>query len=137
MSARSNMLHLTVFGLLLARAPRWVQRVLAYMLLGFVLFFVLIVLGVAARSEQAKDVLLAVLEDASGKTSLHQQLSADCMAFLSGFMKREREGVATFLTFEAPPAAHGKVLAIYCVRPNGETVCSKPIGNIPCKQGDF
>jgi len=57
-----------------------------------------------------------VLEDAAGKTSLHQQLSADCMAFLSEFMKHERAGVATFLTFKAPPVAHGKVLAVYCIR---------------------
>jgi hypothetical protein len=92
---------------------------------------------ISAHSETAKDILMAVLEDVDHKTSLHQQLSADCMAFLSAFMKHEREGVPTFLTFEAPPVAHGKVLAVYCIRPNGETVCSKPVGNIPCKQGDF
>jgi hypothetical protein len=31
----------------------------------------------------AKDILMVVLEDAAGKTSLHYQASADCMAFLS------------------------------------------------------
>ena len=59
------------------------------------------------------------------------------MAFLSAFMKHEREGVPTFLTFKAPPPATGKVLVAYCLRPNGEIVCSKTVGNIPCKQGDF
>jgi hypothetical protein len=110
---------------------------LLFAALGAILAVVVIVFAVAARSDAAKDILMAVLEDASGKTSLHQQLSADCMAFLSAFMKLEREGRSTFLTFEAPPVAHGKVLAVYCIRPNGETVCSKPVGNIPCKQGDF
>ena len=85
----------------------------------------------------AKDILMVVLEDAAGKTSLHYQASANCMAFLSAFMKHEREGVPTFLTFEAPPPAHGKVLVAYCVLPDGSVVCSKPIGNIRCKQGEF
>jgi hypothetical protein len=49
MSARSNTLRLAIVGLLIARAPKWVQRPLAFVLLGFVLAIVLIVLGVAAH----------------------------------------------------------------------------------------
>jgi hypothetical protein len=112
--------------------------------LAFVLIFLLIALSIAARSEQGappavagKDILMAVLEDDAHKTSLHYQPSPNCMEFLSAFMKHEREGVPTFLTFQTPPHAHGKVLAAFCVRPNGEIVCSKPVGNIQCKQGDF
>jgi hypothetical protein len=51
MSTRSNVLRFAIFALLLSRAPRAVQRALAFMLLGAVLAFVLIALGVAARSE--------------------------------------------------------------------------------------
>jgi hypothetical protein len=91
----------------------------------------------ASPAPAAKDILMVVLEDTAGQRSLHYQPSADCMAFLSAFMKHEREGVPTFLTFEAPPPAHGKVLVAYCILPSGETVCSKPVGNLPCKQGEF
>jgi hypothetical protein len=59
------------------------------------------------------------------------------MAFLSAFMKHEREGVPTFLTFKAPPAATGKVLAAYFIRPNGDVVCSTNTGQIPCRQAEF
>jgi hypothetical protein len=52
MSTRSNVLRLAVFGLLLARAPRWVQRPLGSMLLGVILCFVLIALGVVARADE-------------------------------------------------------------------------------------
>ena len=91
----------------------------------------------ASPALAAKDMLMVVLEDTARETSVHYQLTADCMAFLSRFMKHEREGVPTFLTFEAPPPAHGKVLVAYCVLPDGSVVCSKPIGNIRCKQGEF
>jgi hypothetical protein len=94
-------------------------------------------LALACFPAAAKDVLVVVLEDAAGKTSMHHQATADCMAFLAGFMKRERGGVTTFLTFEAPPPATGKVLAAFCVLPDGSTVCSKPVENIRCKQGEF
>ena len=85
----------------------------------------------------AQDVLMVVLENAAHEKSKHYQPSADCMAFLSAFMKAEREGVPTFLTFKAPPLATGKVLTAYCIRPNGDVVCSKNTGQIPCQQGEF
>ena len=50
MTTRSNILRLALVGLLLARAPRWVQRMLAYMALGVAIAVILIVLGVAARA---------------------------------------------------------------------------------------
>jgi hypothetical protein len=34
MNARSNILRLAIFGLLLARSPRWLKQVFAYMVLG-------------------------------------------------------------------------------------------------------
>jgi hypothetical protein len=52
MSTRSNVVRLAIFGLLVARAPRWLQRVLAWMALGAVLAFVLIFLSVAAHSSE-------------------------------------------------------------------------------------
>jgi hypothetical protein len=55
MSTRSNVLRLAVFGLLLARAPRGVQRVVGYMALGVVFAVALIILSVTARSAQAAD----------------------------------------------------------------------------------
>jgi hypothetical protein len=85
----------------------------------------------------ARDVLMVVLEDAAHEQSIRHQPSADCMAFLSAFMKHEREGVPTFLTFKTPPPVTGKVLAVYCIRPNGDVVCSKSIGQIPCQQAEF
>jgi hypothetical protein len=85
----------------------------------------------------ASDMLMVVLEDAAHEKSIHHQQSADCMAFLSAFMKHEREGVPTFLTFKAPPPATGKVLAVYCIRPNGDVVCSKNTGQVPCHQAEF
>jgi hypothetical protein len=91
----------------------------------------------ASPALAAKDMLVVVLEDTAGKTSMNYQATADCMAFLSAFMKAEREGTPTFLTFEAPPPATGKVLAAYCVLPDGSVVCSKPIGNSRYKQGEF
>jgi hypothetical protein len=52
MSTRSNVVRLAIFGLLVTRAPRWVQRPLGYMLLGVILCFVLIALGVVARANE-------------------------------------------------------------------------------------
>ena len=51
MSTRSNVLRLAVFGLLITPAPRWVQRVLGYILLGVAIAVIWIVLGVTARGE--------------------------------------------------------------------------------------
>ena len=51
MSTRSNVLRLAVFGLLITRAPRSVQRVLGYMLMGVAIAVIWIVLGVTARGE--------------------------------------------------------------------------------------
>jgi hypothetical protein len=50
MNARSRTLRLAIFGLLLARAPRWAQRVLAFMALGALLAVALIALAVSARA---------------------------------------------------------------------------------------
>ena len=55
MSTRSNVLRLAVFGLLITRAPRSVQRVVAFMMLGVAIAVIWIVLGVAARSEPRYD----------------------------------------------------------------------------------
>ena len=52
MSTRSNVLRLAVFGLLITRAPRSVQRVLGYMLMGVAIAVIWIVLAVTARSQQ-------------------------------------------------------------------------------------
>jgi hypothetical protein len=53
MSARSNIYRLAVLGLLHSRAPRSVQHVVAFMLLGVVIAVMLIVLGTLAHSEEA------------------------------------------------------------------------------------
>jgi len=48
-STRSNVLRLAVLGLLITRAPRWAQRMLAFMLLGVILTVVLLALGLATH----------------------------------------------------------------------------------------
>ena len=108
-----------------------VKKLLLSLLAAAVAFMTLAFPALAAR-----DVLMVLLEDAAHEKSIHYQPSADCMAFLSAFMKHEREGAPIFLTFQAPPAASGKVLAVYCIRPNGDVVCSKNIGQIPCQQAE-
>jgi hypothetical protein len=85
----------------------------------------------------ATDMLVVVLEDAAGEKSMHTQMMADCMVFLRAFIKHEREGVPTFLTFKAPPPATGKVLHAVCIQPDGQIVCSKNLANMKCKQGEF
>jgi hypothetical protein len=48
MNARSNIYRLAIFGLLLARSPRWAQHVLAWMALGVLLTVLFVALSVAA-----------------------------------------------------------------------------------------
>ena len=70
-----------------------------------------------AHAEQ--DLLVVVLKEANGKTSLHHQLSQNCMAFLATFTKKMQEKERVFLTFEAPPKVTGEVLMAYCIHPDG------------------
>ena len=81
-----------------------------------------------SHAEQ-KDVLVVFLEQENGQRSLHHQPSSDCLYFLSEFRKAGRTGEQMTLTFEAPPIATGKVLEVYCVRPNGsiQTNCDGTI----------
>jgi hypothetical protein len=53
-STRSNVLRLAIFGLLVARAPRWVRSVLAWMALGVLLAVLVIIFAVSTRSEPAE-----------------------------------------------------------------------------------
>jgi hypothetical protein len=51
MSARSDIYRLAVIGLLLSRAPRGVQRVVAYMAVGALLTVAVIVFAVTAHAQ--------------------------------------------------------------------------------------
>ena len=50
MSTRSNVLRLAVFGLLIARAPRSVQRVVGFMLLGVLIAVAFIPLSLVSST---------------------------------------------------------------------------------------
>src|SRR5262245_43432716 len=73
--------------------------------------------GTADAAE--KDLLVVVLKEADGKTSMHHQLSPNCMSFLATVSQQMREKQKVFLTFETPPKVTGQVLMAYCIHPDG------------------
>jgi hypothetical protein len=77
----------------------------------------LLATGTADAAE--KDLLVVVLKEADGKTSMHHQLSPNCMDFLATVSQKMREKQKVFLTFETPPKVTGRVLMAYCIHPDG------------------
>jgi hypothetical protein len=82
-----------------------------------VIFWVFMALRPAQAVE--RDLLVVVLKEADGKTSMHHQLSPNCMQFLATFSQKMREKERVILTFEAPPKVTGEVLMAYCIHPDG------------------
>jgi hypothetical protein len=78
MNARSNILRLAIFGLLLARSPRWLKQVFAYMVLGVLLAVAVIVLAVSAHA--TADGCAVVLRTPDGFLSLRKLPTADSTA---------------------------------------------------------
>ena len=66
-----------------------------------------------------KDLLVVVLKEADGKTSLHHQLSPNCMQFLATVSQKMRKKERVILTFKTPPKVTGEVLMAYCIHPDG------------------
>jgi len=75
------------------------------------------------KKEQARDVLVTVLETADGKKSIHKQMveSQACKAFLTSFAKAQRESAPVNITLGEPKVT-GRVLDATCILPNGEIV---------------
>jgi hypothetical protein len=82
MTARSNILRLAIFALLLSRAPRSVQRVVAYMALGAVITIAVIIFAVTAHGKPRKPIL-----------HIDHDLSIGCLnrEHLEGFFAAWRE----------------------------------------------
>jgi|SRR6516164_5322075 hypothetical protein len=66
-----------------------------------------------------EDLLVVVLKEADGKTSMHYQPSPNCMQFLTTVSQKMREKERVILTFEASPKVTGEVLMAYCIHPDG------------------
>jgi hypothetical protein len=66
MSARSNVLRLAIFGLLLSRAPRSVRSVLAWMLLGVILAVAVIVFAVTAHAADRFRLSVCMHDESGG-----------------------------------------------------------------------
>ena len=70
---------------------------------------------------EGKDLLLLIVEDDSGKRSVHNQFHLqldDCIEFLANFKKLTSQNKPTTLEIEGPIKVTGRVVAAYCVRPN-------------------
>src|SRR5262249_4645349 len=74
--------------------------------------------GAAHAAEVKKDVLLVLLKEDNGGTSLHYQPSQDCQKFLNSFRLLRKKGIAVRLKF-FDPEANGEVLKAYCIHPDG------------------
>src|SRR5262249_40232992 len=58
--------------------------------------------GTAQAAEVKKDVLMVLLKEDSGETSLHYQTSPDCQKFLNSFRQLRKKGIAVRLKFFSP-----------------------------------
>jgi hypothetical protein len=119
MTARSGILRLAVLGLLLSRAPRGVQRVVAYMALGVVITIVVIVFAVTAHGAE---LLIALMQDEAGRRTIHQASLKDgyCVELVTRFGKQAKNGLPVTLTLPEPDFT-GIVVEAYCVMPDGST----------------
>ncbi len=74
----------------------------------------------APAAASASDILMAVMQDASGQMSMHQQVTSaeDCAAFLETFRAQRAEGGKTELTLRDPDFT-GTVIEPLCVHEDG------------------
>jgi hypothetical protein len=72
---------------------------------------------------EQKDVALVLLENWNGERNLHQQSAPheSCVTLLIGLRNATKSGEEMRLTLELPPKATGKVLEVFCIRPDGST----------------
>src|SRR5262249_37266842 len=66
--------------------------------------------GVAHATKAKPNMLMVVLKEDNGETSLHYQMSPDCQKFLNTFRQLRKKGIPVRLKFLSPPEANGEVL---------------------------
>ena len=80
-----------------------------------------IVVAVKVIQARATEVLIAVMNDDAGKTTIHQVNVKDgyCVGLLKKFTEDAKNGKPITLTIEAPPKSTGIVVEAHCVMPDG------------------
>jgi Bacterial SH3 domain len=86
---------------------------------GAKVYKVLKMLRVLTEKRGATDILVVLLKEDNGETSVHYQTSPNCQKVLKAFRLSKANGIAVHLKFLSPPEAEGAVLEANCIHPNG------------------